>query len=255
MGSAWDTAIADTWFRVRMLLAAVVAQRADRDDLLDRDQHLARGACHREVQGARPDDLHIAALVGALSVDDECIDPQSGDDADLSAVDGIAHVVASDMRASMSDPPGSWNGIDGRFCCAARKAWIMASAVQSRTGRAFVSAAARKRGGRPKISRLEKQMSIDAIAPASRSRSREAGRQPRTHSASPRRRVRPMARSRAIGSRAKWWPPTPNVSPGLTIAASPSTSTKRGRFGLTSEIFGWLGRAVIAVLPRCGSVS
>ena len=41
------------------------------------------------------------------------------------------------MRAIMSEPSGSWNGSDGRFCCAARSAWIIASAVQSRTGSAL----------------------------------------------------------------------------------------------------------------------
>ena len=68
----------------------MIAERADRNDLLDGDQHLARGASHREIQRARPDDLDIAAFVGALGVQNERIDPQSGDDADLGAVDGVA---------------------------------------------------------------------------------------------------------------------------------------------------------------------
>ena len=82
---------------------------------------------------------------------------------------GSSIVLAPGVRAIMSEPVGTWNGIMGRFCCAARSAWIIASAVQSRTGTVPFSAAARKRGGRPKISRLEKQMSIEATAPASRS--------------------------------------------------------------------------------------
>ena len=71
----------------------------------------------------------------------------------------------------MSEPAGSWKGSDGKLAWAARSAWIIASAVQSRTGTDAASAAARKRGGRPKMSRLEKQMSISATASASSSSS------------------------------------------------------------------------------------
>ena len=45
----------------------------------------------------------------------------------------------------------------------------------------------------------------------------------------------PIARRSAIGSRAKWWPPTPKRSPSATISDRPSTSVKTGRFDLTNE--------------------
>ena len=86
-----------------------------------------------------------------------------------SSESGSATVRAPGTRSIMSEPAGSWNGSDGRFASAARSAWIMASAVQSRTGTVSASAAARKRGGRPKMSRLEKQMSMLATASASSS--------------------------------------------------------------------------------------
>ena len=152
--------MAETWLRVRMLWrpSRRSAPTGTISSTVTSTFRAAPTMARSSARGPRICTLPLSSARWAWS--DDRVEPQRRDNTDRRSPQSDRRRSRAGTRAIMSEPSGSWNGIDGRFCCAARSAWIMASAVQSRTGIVPLSAAARKRGGRPKMSRLEKQMSI-----------------------------------------------------------------------------------------------